>query len=321
MLPREGEGARRYGSPVTSTAAPGRSTTGRGARGPARPGGIGAGPIGLVLTGIVSVQVGGAFAATLFSRVGPAGAVVLRLVFAAAVLLVRSRPHPRRWSAADLRTVLVFGATLGVMNLTFYEALARLPLGAAVTLEVLGPLTVAVVTGRRLRDAVWAVLAFCGVLLLGGGGLHLDPLGVLLALTAGACWGVYILASGSAGRRFDGQEGLVAAMLVAAVLVLPFGVPQLAAGTPDLRVVLAGFAIALLSSVVPYSLELIALRSLVPAVFGVLMSVEPAVAALAGFVVLHQHLGAVAVVAIVLVMGASAGAALTGRASAPLTPD
>ncbi len=275
----------------------------------------------MVITGIVAVQTGGAFAATLFDRVGPAGAVVMRLVFAAAIMLLWARPHPSRWSRADLRTVLGFGATLGVMNLSFYEAVARLPLGAAVTLEVLGPLTVAVATGRRWRDAVWAVLAFGGVLLLGGGELSLDPVGVALALTAGACWGLYILASGAAGRRFAGPEGLVAAMVVAALIVVPFGVPQLLGGTPDLRVVLSGVAVALLSSVIPYSLELAALRRLVPAVFGVLMSLEPAVAALAGFLVLGQRLDPVAIIAITLVIAASAGAAVAGRPRREPNPD
>lgn len=275
----------------------------------------------MVLTGIVSVQIGGAFAATLFDRVGPAGAVVMRLVFAALIMLIWTRPHPGRWSRADLGTVVGFGATLGVMNLSFYEAIARLPLGAAVTLEVLGPLTVAVATGRRWRDGVWAVLAFGGVLLLGGGELDLDPAGVLLALVAGACWGLYILASGAAGRRFAGPEGLVAAMIVAALIVVPFGVPALIHGSPSLTVLLSGLAIALLSSVIPYSLELAALRRLVPAVFGVLMSLEPAVAALAGFLVLRQRLGPVAVVAIGLVVAASAGAALTGRARRMPNPD
>lgn len=281
------------------------------------------GAVGMVVTGIVSVQVGGAFAATLFDRVGPAGAVVLRLVFAAAVLLVFVRPHPRRWTPGDVRAVLAFGATLGAMNLTFYEALDRLPLGAAVTLEVLGPLTVAVATGRRRRDALWAVLAFTGVLLLGGGDLHLDPVGVLFALAAGACWGCYIFASASAGRRFSGSEGLVGAMVVAALIACPFGLPDLAAGTLDGPVLLAGLGIALASSVVPYSLELVALRRLAPAVFGVLMSLEPAVAAVAGLVVLDQRLTALGVMAVLLVVAASAGASLTGRAGtrAVVTPD
>jgi inner membrane transporter RhtA len=277
--------------------------------------------VGMVLTGIVSVQVGGAFAATLFDRVGPAGAVVLRLVFAAAVMLAWVRPRPRTWSRDDPRVVLGFGVALGVMNLTFYEALDRLPLGAAVTLEVLGPLTVAVATGRRWRDGLWAVLAFTGVLVLGGGNLGLDPVGVAFALAAGVCWGAYILASAASGRRFAGQQGLVGAMVVAAVLVCPFGIPQLAAGSLDASVLLAGLGIALASSVIPYSLELAALRRLPPAVFGVLMSLEPAVAALAGLVVLGQRLTALGVLAIALVVAASAGASLTGRTTTPVAPD
>lgn len=313
-------GVRSPYSPVPPPTVPhvSAATTNRPVVGAASPGAV-----GMVVTGIVSVQVGGAFASTLFDRVGAAGAVVLRLVFAAAVLVVFVRPHLRQWSRGDVGAVVVFGATLGAMNLTFYQALARLPLGAAVTLEVLGPLTVAVATGRRRRDALWAVLAFAGVLLLGGGDLHLDPVGVLFALAAGAGWGCYIFASASAGRRFPGPEGLVGAMVVAAVIACPFGVPDLVAGTLDGPVLLAGLGIALASSVVPYSLELVALRRLAPAVFGVLMSLEPAVAAVAGLVVLGQQLTAPGVLAVLLVVAASAGASLTGRSDnrARVAPD
>ena len=275
----------------------------------------------MVLTGIVSVQVGGAVAATLFDRVGPLGVVVLRLVSAALVMLLWARPWRRTWSRADVRVVLGFGAVLGAMNMTFYESLSRLPLGAAVTLEVLGPLTVAVLSGRRWRDGLWAVLAFSGVLVLGGGDLDLDPVGVAFGLGAAVCWGLYILLSVVTGRRFTGQQGLGSAMVVAAVLVCPFGIPQLADADLTAGLVLAGAAVGLASSVIPYSLEQAALRRLPPAVFGVLMSLEPGVAALAGLVVLGQRLTALGVLAVVLVVAASAGASLTGRSSTPVATD
>ena len=169
----------------------------------------------MVLTGIVSVQVGGAVAATLFDRVGPLGVVVLRLVSAALVMLLWVRPWRRTWSRADVRVVLGFGAVLGAMNMTFYESLDRLPLGAAVTLEVLGPLTVAVLSGRRWRDGLWAVLAFTGVLALGGGDLDLDPVGVLFGLGAAVCWGLYILLSVVTGRRFTGLADAVPGLVTA----------------------------------------------------------------------------------------------------------
>ncbi len=277
--------------------------------------------VGMVLTGIVSVQVGGAVAATLFDRVGPLGLVVLRLVSAALVMLAWARPWRRTWTRGDVRVVLAFGAVLAAMNMTFYESLARLPLGAAVTLEVLGPLAVAVLAGRRWRDGLWAVLAFTGVLALGGGDLDLDPVGVLFGLAAAVCWALYILLSVVTGRRFEGQQGLGSAMVVAAVLVCPFGIPQLAQADLTIGLVLAGAAVGVASSVIPYSLEQAALRRLPPAVFGVLMSLEPAVAALAGLVILGQRLTALGVLAVVLVVAASAGASLTGRGSTPVPTD
>lgn len=293
------------------------------AQAPARPLAGSAPPtaVGMVLGGIVSVQVGGAVAATLFDRVGPLGVVVLRLVSAAVVMLVWVRPWRRTWSGADVRVVVGFGAVLGIMNMTFYEALSRLPLGATVTLEVLGPLTVAVATGRRWRDGVWALLAFTGVLALGGGNLGLNPVGVLFGLAAAVCWGLYILMSVVSGRRFAGQQGTAGAMVVAALLVCPFGVPQLAAADLTTGLVLAGAAVGIASSVIPYSLEQAALRRLPPAVFGVLMSLEPAVATLAGLVILGQRLSPLGVLAVALVVAASAGASLTGRASTPVPTD
>jgi len=225
------------------------------------------------------------------------------------VLVVLVRPAVRTRSARALRLAGVFGLALGGMNLTFYEALDRIPLGIAVTIEFAGPLTVAVLTSRRRTDIVWAVLAAAGIVLLSGAGGAggLDPAGLAFALAAAALWGIYILVAQRASRFYDGSEGVALAMVVAALVPL---VPGVAQGGSDLlrpELLAAGLGVALLSSVIPYSLETEALRRLPAHVFGVLMSLEPAVAALAGFLVLGQSLGALDLVAMALVVTASIG--------------
>jgi inner membrane transporter RhtA len=265
-----------------------------------------------VLLGIISVQVGGAVAKTLFSSAGATGVVALRLVFCALILLLIWRPTIKR---ETLGVVVVYGVVLGTMNLLFYLSLARIPLGVAVTIEFLGPLAVALLGSRRLRDVLWALMAAGGVVLLARGGGDIDPVGVLLALGAGACWAGYILASAKLGSRTTDGTGLALGMVVAAVLVVPFGVVDAGTALLSPTVLLAGLAVALLSSVIPYSLELEALRKIPPRVFGVLMSMEPAVAALAGLALLGELLAPVQWVAICLVVAASAGA--TRSASAP----
>jgi inner membrane transporter RhtA len=266
--------------------------------------------VALVLTGVTSIQFGAALAATLFDRAGPAGTSTLRLGFAALILLAMWRPWRRRHARADLRLAALFGLTLGAMNLTFYEALDRIPLGVAVTIEFLGPITVATLLSRRRLDLVWVGLALLGVVLLAapwqqGGGL--DGVGVAFALVAAVFWGLYILIAQRAGRVFDGGEGLAIAMVWAAAIPLVPGIAQ--AGTDLLApgLLLAGLGVALLSSVIPYSLETEALRRMPANVFGILMSLEPAVAALAGFLVLSQSLGARELVAVTLVVAASIG--------------
>ncbi|MCW3004315.1 MAG: EamA family transporter [Conexibacter sp.] len=267
-------------------------------------------PIGLVLTGVTSIQFGAALAATLFDDLGPAGTSVLRLTFAALVLMVLWRPRVRGRAARELRLAAIFGLTLGAMNLFFYEALDRIPLGVAVTMEFAGPLAVAVATSRRRLDLVWAGLAAVGIVLLSnpfGSGDGLDPVGVALILAAAACWAAYILIAQRATHVYDGSEGLALAMVVAALVPLIPGVAE--AGTTLLRpeLIAMGLGVALLSSVIPYSLETEALRRLPANVFGVLMSLEPAVAALAGFLVLSQALSARDLVAIAFVVAASVG--------------
>ncbi len=266
-------------------------------------------PTGLVLAAIASTQFGAAIAKGLFDEVGPAGIVFLRVAFAALVLLLLWRPRLGGIRRENLGVVLLFGIALGGMNLSFYSALDRIPLGITVTLEFVGPLGVAVAGSRRALDVLWVVLAGLGILLLApldGGAL--DPLGVALALLAGAFWAAYILLSARTGQAFPGGAGLAYAMCLAALLLLPVGVVAGGARLLDPVVLLGGLGIALLSSAIPYSLELEALRRLPSRVFGVLMSIEPAVAALAGFLILREGLGLRALVAIALVTIASVGA-------------
>lgn len=239
----------------------------------------------------------------------------LRIFFAAVVLMALWRPSRLREGRRD---VIALGVLLGVMNLTFYEALDRIPLGIAVTLEFVGPLTVAVLGSRRRRDLVWVALAAAGLLLLTPTpSSDLDPLGCAFALFAGACWGMYIIVTARVGRALPGGAGLAIAMTIAAAVTLPFGLID---GGGDLiggELLLIAFGVAILSSAIPYSFELEALRRLPASTFGVLMSLEPGVAALAGFLVLDQGLAAREVVAISLVLTASVGALGTAGRLAP----
>ena len=264
--------------------------------------------MGLVLCGVFSVQIGAAFATTLFDEVGPGGTVFVRIAFAAILLLAIWRPAIRLPQAAR-RDVSLLGLTLAGMNLSFYLALDRIPLGIAVTLEFIGPLAVAVAGSRRRLDLLWVGLAAAGLLLLSPvPGSGLDALGVVLALAAGICWGAYILLTARVGRALPGGGGLAIAMAIAALCVLPVGAVEGGAGLLDGELLAIGFAVAVLSSAIPYSVELEALRRLPESTFGVLMSLEPAVAATVGFVGLDQGLAAREVVAIALVLVASAGA-------------
>jgi inner membrane transporter RhtA len=262
--------------------------------------------VGLVLVAAVSPQLGAALAVTLFDELGPAGAAFLRLAFAAIVLWVIWRPR----LTGDLRLAGAFGVALGLMNWSFYEAIDRIPLAVAVTIEFTGPLLVAVIGSRRPLDLVWVALAAVGiVLLVGPGGGSVDPVGVGFALAAAVCWMAYIYLSKRTGAAFPGGSGLAIAMAVGALIVLPAGVIQADGALLEPDLLGAAFVVALASSVVPYSLELEALRRLPESVFGVLMSLDPAIAALVGYVALGQDLGARDVLAIAMVVVASAGAA------------
>ena len=288
----------------------------------------------LVLTGVVSVQVGAGVAARLFALIPPAAVTGLRLWTAAAVMIVAgARPLrdnlaglARRRAWRDAAVVAGFGLTLAVMNFSIYQAFARIPLGIAVTIEFLGPLAVAVASSRRLIDLLWVALAGVGVALLTGtgapasGGHRVGLVGLGFALLAAAAWAAYIVLSRATGRRFPGTSGLTIAMLVAAVVIIPAGVT--AGGTALLRpgILAAGLAIGLLSSVIPYSLELEALRRVPARVFGIWMSLEPAVAALVGLIMLGETLAVTEWAAIVCVMAACAGAA-RGSARASQAPE
>jgi inner membrane transporter RhtA len=275
-------------------------------------------PPGLVLVAIASTQLGAAVAKSLFDQVGAGGTVLLRILFAALVLVALWRPGLRRWTRAELGLAALFGLVLAGMNLSFYAAIDRIPLGVAVTLEFSGPLAVALLGSRHALDVLWATLAGAGIVLLASpGGGSIDPVGVILALVAGVCWGSYIVLSQRAGRAFPGGTGLALAMAFGAVLLLPVGVAGAGAELLAPGVLAVGAGVALLSSVTPYSLELEALRRLPAHVFGVLMSLEPAVAALVGLVVLGEVLEARQVVAILLVVCASVGASRAADQAQP----
>jgi inner membrane transporter RhtA len=262
-----------------------------------------------VLLAIASVQFGAALAKGLFDEIGAGGTVFLRVLFAALVLVLLWRPSPRGHSRRALRLVVLFGLVLACMNLAFYAALDRIPLGVAVTFEFVGPLGVAVAGSRRALDLLWVALAAIGILLLSDfGGAGLDALGVALALLAGALWAAYILLSARVGREFEGGDGLALAMVVGAAVLVPVGVADAGDELLVPWILAVAAAVAILSSAIPYTLEMEALRRMPTGVFGVLMSLEPAVAALAGYIVLGEELVAREVIAILFVVAASAGA-------------
>lgn len=265
--------------------------------------------IGLVVVGLCCQEVGASLAVVLFPQVGPLGMVMLRLVFSALILGLIARPSWRGRTRAAWVGVIQLGLALAVMNGFFYLALERLPLGVTVTIEVLGPLTLSIIASRRASAWIWAGLALVGVLALGGGGFdRLDLLGVVFALGAAVTWALYILASAKVGAAFPKLDGLAFAMAVGAVVSLPFGIVDAGSALLRLDLVALGAAVALLSSTIPYALELIALRRLPAAAFAILMALAPATAALAGFLLLGQHLTTLELVGIALVIVASVGA-------------
>jgi len=269
-------------------------------------------PVLLVLVGIGSVQLGAAFSKQLFDVLDPTAMVWLRLLTSAVILLVLTRPRVAGRSREDWLVVLAFGAALALMNWSIYQSFARMPLGLAVTIEFLGPLTVAVLGSRRWLDAGWAFLAGFGVALLGLRGEGLTTGGVAFALLAAASWAAYIPLSAATGRRWPGLSGLAIASVVGTVALAPFAVAIGGSTLLEPRVLAVGLLVGLLSSVIPYSCELVALRTIPPRVFGILMSLEPAAAALAGMIVLHELLTPVEWLAIACVVAASVGVTRRG---------
>ena len=272
-----------------------------------------------ILGAIVSVQAGAALAKGLFPALGPIGTVGLRVVLSAIMLMAVFRPGLRALSSAQWRAVIPYGLILGTMNIVFYLSLSRIPLGVAVAVEFVGPLAVAVFGSRRAVDIAWVVVAAAGIALItpwSGGGT--DPLGVALALAAGVCWAAYILLGGRVSRIMPGGASVATGMLIASCVALPAAFATDGFARLTLPLFLAGVGVALLSSAIPYTLEMVALKRLPARTFGILMSLEPAVAALLGVVVLHELLSFRQWLAVALIIGASAGSTLTSRRPAPV---
>ena len=281
-------------------------------------------PIMFILGSCVSLQFGAALATQLFPAIGAWGTTALRLGIAALMLLVIVRPKLHRFTREQWIAVLMFGGAIGAMNGAFYAAIARIPLGTAVAIEFLGPLAVSALLSTRRSDLLWVVLALGGVSLFGIESLTsaaaLDGLGVLFALIAAVFWGMYILTSARVGRLVPGQDGLAVAMAVGALVVLPLGAPGALSGLMDMRLLALAAATAVLASVLPYTLELAALRRLPRHVFGILLSLEPVIALIAGVLLIGQEATALRIAAAVLVVGASVGITLTARRTSPSEP-
>jgi len=274
----------------------------------------------LVLVGIVSVQLGTVVSKGQFGDIPPVGMVFLRLTTSSLIVLAIARPRLRGRPLSAWRPVLALGLALGAMNWAFYESFARIPIGVAVTIEFIGPLSLAAVGSRRPRDFVWVGLAALGITLFGAGPTKVDPVGFGLALLAGACWALYIVSTAATGRRWTGVEGLALASTIAMLAIAPFALVSAGPRLMEPRLLLLGALVGLLSSVVPYSLEMMALRTLPPRVFGILMSLEPAAAALAAAFLLREWLTPPQLLAIACVTAASVGAARTESAPGALPP-
>jgi inner membrane transporter RhtA len=277
--------------------------------------------VAMVLGSISSIQIGAAMATGLFDEVGAMGVTFLRTIISAVLLVIIWRPS-FRLDRESTKIALMFGVVLAAMNLSFYESIDRIPLGIAVTFEFIGPLGVALFTSHRRRDLIWVAMAAAGIVLLSGGigDEGIEPLGVILAVVAGVFWGCYILLGKKVGEKFSGGRGLAIAMVFSTIFCTPFGVADGGSALLGLSVLATGAAVAILSTTLPLSLEMEALRRLPSNVFGVMMSLEPAMAATIGFLLLSQDMSATQVAAIALVVSASAGALSSARAPVPIEP-
>jgi inner membrane transporter RhtA len=277
--------------------------------------------IAALLMAMVSIQTGASLAKSLFPLVGPQGSAALRLFFASFILLLAWRPWSRPPARSTWSAVWLYGLSLGGMNLLFYMSLAHIPLGIAVAFEFCGPLSVALFASRRAMDFLWVACAVGGIPLLlplGGSSAALDPLGIVFALAAGACWALYIIFGRRVGAAVHGGTATALGMSVAALIVLPFGVTHSGLRLLSWDVLPTGIAVAVLSSAVPYSLEMVALKRLPAHTFGILMSMEPAVAALSGLIFLSEKLSVFQWVALGLIILASAGSTMSAKPAEPL---
>lgn len=266
------------------------------------------------LLAMVSVQTGATVSKSLFQSIGPLGATFLRLGFAAILLLLFWRPDIRHLTRRQIGLAIIFGAAIACMNATFYVAINHIPLGIAVALEFVGPLGVAFLQSRRLKDLLWAALAATGIILLAPiGTTNVDLIGVVFALIAGIFWGVYIIANVQVGRAFSGGHGLALSMLVSACLIAPFGIVTGGSTVFEPHILLIGLAVSVLSTIIPFSLEMEALRRLPSRVFGIFMSVEPAMAAVIGFLFLHEIITVRDLVAMLLIITASIATSLEAK--------
>jgi inner membrane transporter RhtA len=279
-------------------------------------------PVPAVLLSIISVQGGAAIAKGIFPVLGAAATASLRIVLSAVILILFNRPQIKNLSFKQWKYVALYGLTLGAMNLIFYMALARIPLGLGVTLEFIGPLVLALVGSKRFLDFIWILLAAFGIVLIAPWSNNgLDLVGVLLALAAGGFWAGYIVMGGRISKIMDGGQAVSLGMIFASALVLPFAIADGLFSNLKPAMLLAGFALALLSSAIPFTLEINALRKLPAKTFSVLMSLEPAAAALSGLIFLHEYLSVPQWLAVVLVVIASAGATLTKQKNVEVVRD
>ena len=271
-------------------------------------------PVPAVLLAIISVQCGAAIAKTLFPAIGAAGTASIRIGISALILLIAYRPNLKEITREQWKIVIPYGLSLGAMNLIFYLAIERIQIGLAVTLEFIGPLLVAIIGSKRWVDYCWVLLAAAGIILIAPwSNDRIDPLGVLFALIAGGLWAAYIVLGGKISKIMNGGQAVSTGMLFAALLILPFGFYEngLANLTPKLFGM--GVALALLSSAIPFTLEMKALGQLPPRTFSILMSLEPAAASICAFIFLQENLTFYEVLAVVCVVIASAGSTLTTK--------